>query len=195
MATVPTLRKAGVDELKIFYGWMREQFHPGELKYLSHIWAMCLKGVYAAYGLWDGGELIAYALLGNTEDGRYRLLDYYAVLPEYQEQGWGSRFLQMLRGELSGDAMLLEVEDPLYSPNEAEAEHCRRRIRFYERNGCRHAGIDLNLFGFDYTIMVLPMAADPEDRQVRAALEEIYHYYFEPRLYAENVHFRKEHGQ
>ena len=90
------LRRASGAELDLFYEWMRKQFHPGELKRLSHLHEMCARGLYAAYGLWSGDNLIAYALLGNTPDGRYLLLDYYAVLPEHQDQGWGGRFLARL---------------------------------------------------------------------------------------------------
>ena len=185
------LRRASGAELDLFYEWMRKQFHPGELKRLSHLHEMCARGLYAAYGLWSGENLIAYALLGNTPDGRYLLLDYYAVLPEHQDQGWGGRFLARLCETLSGEAMLLEVEDPRYMKDPAEAAHCERRIRFYERAGCVHADADLNLFGFDYTIMVLPMSAHPDDRQVRRALEQIYHVYFPEKVYRANVHFRR----
>ena len=105
------LRKATLEELRVFYDWMKKQFHPGELKSLPHIEQMCLKERYCAYGLWDGGELIAYALMANTDPGEMMiyLLDYYAVLPQYQDAGWGSRFLKMLRESLRGDAIIFEV--------------------------------------------------------------------------------------
>ena len=96
------LRKATLEELRVFYDWMKKQFHPGELKRLEHISRMCTQGRYCAYGLWDGETLLAYALLANA--GRVFLLDYYAVLPQYQDSGWGSRFLGMLRDGLPADA-------------------------------------------------------------------------------------------
>lgn len=185
------IRRADFAELRIFYGWMGKQFHPGELKSLVHINNMCRRGRYSAYGLWDGDELIAYALLGNTADGRKHLLDYYAVLPQYQDQGWGSRFLGMLREALKGDAILLEVEDPDYAPDEAERAHWQRRIRFYEKNDCRHTGVKLNLYGFDYTLMQLPQKMCLSDGEVRRAMEEIYHTFSPPKMYEENVRFRE----
>lgn len=191
MNGIPALRKADAEELELFYAWMGKQFHPGELKRLSHIWDMCERGLYAAYGLWDGEALIAYALLANTKDGRKHMLDYYAVLPEYQDHGIGSMFLKRLSEELAGEAILLEVEDPDYAPDEEERAHWQRRIRFYERNGCVHTKVKLNLYGFDYTLMQLPQEKRLDDQQVRAAMEEIYHTFSPPEMYAKYVNFRE----
>ena len=187
-----TLRRASADELRRFYDWMKEQFHAGELKPLWLLEQLSEKRLYAAYGLWDEETLLAYALVANTADGKMHLLDYYAVLPEHQDAGWGSRFLQMLRRELDGDVLLLEVEDPAYAPDAAEAEHCSRRIRFYERNGCLHTKLELVLFGFDYVIMKLPLEGETDDGRAKESLKEIYHTFFPPEAYAENVRFRDE---
>ena len=186
------LRKANTDELRLFYGWMGKQFHPGELKWLWHIINMCDQGVYSAYGLWQGDELIAYALLGNTKDKRAYMLDYYAVLPQYQNMGWGGKCLEMLRRELPGDAILLEVEDPDYAPDEAERAHFQRRINFYEKNSCVHTKVSLNLYGFDYAIMQLPQKKRLSDAQVHAAMMEIYHTFSPPAMYAKYVKFRED---
>lgn len=191
MNGIPALRKADAEELGLFYDWMGKQFHPGELKSRAHIWNMCERGLYAAYGLWDGDALIAYALLANTRDGRKHMLDYYAVLPEYQDCGIGSMFLKRLSVELPGDAILLEVEDPDYAPDEEERAHWRRRIRFYERNGCLHTSVKLNLYGFDYTLMQLPQEKKLSDAQVRTAMEEMYHTFSPPEMYAKYVNFRE----
>ena len=187
-----TLRRASADELHRFYDWMKEQFHAGELKPLWLLEQLSEKRLYAAYGLWDEETLLAYALVANTADGKMHLLDYYAVLPEHQDAGWGSRFLQMLRRELSGDVLLLEVEDPAYAPDSEEAEHCSRRIRFYERNVCLHTKLELVLFGFDYVIMKLPLEGETDDGRAKESLKEIYHTFFPPEAYAENVRFRDE---
>ena len=187
----PALRPADAAELQLFYRWMEAQFHAGELKPLELIERLAAEGRYAAYGLWDADELIAYALFGIAEDGRTMLLDYFAVLPEHQDAGWGSRFLERLRAA-GGGAILLEVEDPRYAPDEAEAETCRRRVRFYERNGCRTTPVELNLFGFDYRIMALARDVDIADADVRPALEDIYRLFFPPEAYAKHVRFREK---
>ena len=112
MNELANLRAASAEEFKTIYEWMEKQFHAGELKYLSTMEALRAQDRYKVYGLWANETLIAYALLAFTEDGRFALLDYYAVLPEYQSSGWGGRFLSMLREELDCEAIILEVEDP-----------------------------------------------------------------------------------
>lgn len=184
----PALRPASAAELRIFYRWMEEQFHAGELKPLAQLERLMAQGRYAARGLWDGDALIAYALFGIAGDGRTMLLDYFAVLPQYQDAGWGSRFLSALRAE-GGGAILLEVEDPRRAPDAAEAETCRRRIRFYERNGCRHTPVELNLFGFDYVIMALERGEPIADADVRRALEDVYRDFFSPAARRAHVRF------
>lgn len=186
------LRKANADELRLYYDWMGKQFHPGELKRLSHIADMCDRGLYSAHGLWEGETLIAYALLANTADSRVHMLDYFAVLPEYQDIGWGSKCLRMLSDELPGDAILFEVEDPDYAPDEDERAHWQRRIRFYENNGCVHTRVKLNLYGFDYTLMQLPQKKRLSDAEVHEAMMKIYHTFSPPEMYAKYVKFRQE---
>lgn len=187
-----TVRRADEKEITCFYGWMKKQFHPGELKSLEHIMNLRAAGKYAAFGLWVEEELIAYALMGHTADERAWLLDYYAVLPQYQNAGLGGRFLHMLQEKLDTGTILLEVEDPDYAPDETEKAHWQRRIRFYERNDCLHTNVTLNLWGFDYALMQLPVSVTMTDREVRAAMEEIYHRFTPQKLYEENVHFRED---
>lgn len=185
-----TMRAASAAEFKSIYSWMETQFHAGELKTLSTLEKLRAQGRYEVYGLWSGETLIAYALLALASDGRFALLDYYAVLPEYQSSGWGGKFLAALRRELNCEAILLEVEDPQYAPDAMEEAHFSRRIRFYERNHCLHTPVNLTLWGYDYTIMTLPIAREPNPLEVRSALEEAYHLFFSEEDCARQVRFR-----
>jgi len=188
MGKQAALRKANAGELKEIYGWMQKQFHAGELKSLERLYVLEAEGVYESYGLWRGDALIAYALLGHTKDRKYYMLDYYAVLPEYQNAGWGGRCLAMLRENLPSDAMMLEVEDPDFAPDEAELAHFRRRIRFYEHNGCVPTKIKVKLFGFDYAIMQLPIRRELEKDEVFAAMQSLYAALVPPEYHTENVY-------
>lgn len=192
MQTETTLRRASAEEFRTIFEWMKRQFHAGELKPLAHLERMRADGRYEVYGLWQSEELLAYALLACTANQKLWLLDYYAVLPEHQDAGWGERFLNELRRMVPGDAILLEVEDPDLEEDAAEKALCQRRMRFYDRCQCRHTDVWLNLFGFNYVILTLPIASEPGSAEIHAALEEIYHMFFPPELYVENVHFRPD---
>ena len=47
----PALRPATAGELQLFYRWMEEQFHAGELKPLELIERLAAEGRYAALSL------------------------------------------------------------------------------------------------------------------------------------------------
>jgi len=193
MSRKAELRRAGAEEVGLFYSWMEKQFHKDELKSLARIRTLLKMGVYDVFGLWREEELIAYALLGKTEDERCWLLDYYAVLPEHQGQGWGSLFLNRLCEMLPGDALMLEVEDPDYSADAEDEAHRRRRIGFYEQNGCVDAGIRIELFGLDYAIYQRPMKKRlPDRREARAAMDALYKALVPLWLHAQNVRFRED---
>ncbi len=187
-----TVRPADAEEFKTIYGWMEKQFHAGELKYFSSLQQFRAQKRYEVYGLWSGENMIAYALFAFTQDKRFALLDYYAVLPQYQSQGWGGRFLNMLCKQLPCEAIILEVEDPKYAPNAAEEAHFARRIRFYERNSCRHSAVSLNLWGFDYIIMTIPIDSEPNADEIHSALENVYHLFFTSEECTAHVHFRED---
>ena len=187
------LRRASAGEADLFYDWMKKQFHKDELKSLARIRTLLRMGVYDVFGLWTGEKLIAYALLGKTRDERYWLLDYYAVLPDWQNRGWGSRFLDELCAMLPGDALMLEVEDPDYAADDADRTHRLRRIGFYERNGCVDTGIRILLFGLDYAIFQRPLKGRlPDGREARGAMDTLYRELVPLWLHPENVRFREE---
>ena len=81
--------------------------------------------------------LLRLAYFSKTNDRPYILLDYYAVLSGLRGTGIGSRFFPLLREELRDVcAILLEVESVESTEDENEKTLRRRRIAFYERNGC-----------------------------------------------------------
>lgn len=186
---IPMLRKADAREIQTIYEWMTRQFHAGELKPLKLLQDLYTQQRYAAYVLCDGDEMLAYAMFGLSPDAQTWLLDYYAVLPQYQDRGLGGAFLKLLREELQQMNVLLEVEIPEFAPDAEEEEVCRRRIAFYDRNGCAHTSVSLNLYGYEYAI--LRLSPGGSDASARAALEEIYHMFFPVDAYREHVRFHQ----
>lgn len=189
MSDRPELRSANAEERKHIYGFMKRQFPPDELKPLRAVEELLRRGIYEVYGLWDGGRLIAYALLGCDPEHEFWLLDYYGVTPENQSAGWGSRFLRMLRERFPERTVLIEVEDP--AAVSADPETAKRRIRFYERNGCRMTGVAVRLFGVEYLIMFLSDGDCPDER-ARRGMEAVYRGFLPKLVYRRFVRFREE---
>ncbi|WP_274650731.1 GNAT family N-acetyltransferase [Paenibacillus humicola] len=94
--------------------------------------AMFTKGMCRLYVGLSGGETVAMAIAGETEEGRMLLIDYLAVREKRRSTGIGAEFVrriadwarrsQRLRG------ILIEVECEPGETNE-------RRIRFWQKCG------------------------------------------------------------
>ena len=161
---------------QVYQNWMKSQFPRDELKPLSAIERTIRKGLYEAWGMWDGEMLVAYAMLGYRNAGSAVLLDYYGVKPELKHRGYGSAFLKML-SEVYGDweAIIIESENPEFIKTEEERATAVRRLGFYARNGCVDSGLKVRLFGVEFNVLVLPAKGGCEDVSVlRRRYEEIY---------------------
>ena len=180
------IRIADENEIRLIYGWIQKQFEPGEVKPLWRILRMAGEGWYRVYGMWEGEELRAYALLARSKQRDVMLLDYFAVLPRLQGGGIGSAFLEALRLQCPNDTILLECEDVSCAPDEAERLHRQRRKRFYDRAGCRDSGVRMSVFGFDYRILYLLGDADAAE-----GMAEIYTQMLEKELYEQNIRFKR----
>ena len=155
------VRKLNQTEIKEIYDThMQEAFPQSELRPYKNIEMLCARGNYICYGLYEGEALRAYAYFSKTNDRPYILLDYYAVLSGLRGTGIGSRFFPLLREELRDVcAILLEVESVESTEDENEKTLRRRRIAFYERNGCAVTNVKCELYGVDFSIMTMPVAA------------------------------------
>ena len=172
----PELRPLGPEEVGLLYRReLKGTFPPSELKPLRTIQRHMRAGRYPVWGLYQGEELTAYALLWQTWDGGAVLLDYLGVPRDCRGQGWGSRMLAQLRriyGERA--AILAEVEAPeAAEPGERALQE--RRLDFYRRAGFRYAGFDSRLFGVHYRLL----AAGPgEESELLAAYRSLYQGHF-----------------
>lgn len=165
----PELRPLGPEEVGLLYRReLKGTFPPSELKPLPTIQRHMRAGRYPAWGLYQGEELAAYALLWQTVDGRAVLLDYLGVPRDRRGQGWGSRMLAQLRriyGERA--AILAEVEAPeAAEPGERSLQE--RRLDFYRRAGFRYAGFDSRLFGVHYRLLAAGAGEEPEPGRSRS---------------------------
>ena len=170
----------------IYYTHMQEAFPQSELRPYRNIEMLTQNGYYVCYGLYEDETLLAYAYFARPADGRCVLLDYYAVLKELRGTGIGSRFFPLLKEKMQEtDGVLIEVESTESTEDPKEIALRRRRIAFYERNGCVMTGVRCLLYGVDFSIMTLPVAAAvPDDRTVLSELEKIYHTMFDDELYS-----------
>lgn len=177
----------------VYNAYMVCDFDKEELKPLGVLLRLLENGLYACYGLFEDGTIQAYACFAKDTASRFLLLDYYAVCSGNRSRGYGSRFLTLLKPELSSFSILFaEVEDPAYFCSQEDRATKYRRIAFYEKNGFLKTNMKCTLFGHPYIIMTLQLSEKPDEREdMYQALRCIYHVMFDDRTYVQHVFLQR----
>ena len=116
--------------------FLKEDFVSDEIKPIENILTLIKKGRYEVYGVFQDDEMIAYASFWKKENINLVLLDYLGVSKKYRNQGIGSKILVLIKEILGNMPYVVEAEIPTGSSLE-EDKIRKRRIEFYERNGCK----------------------------------------------------------
>ena len=137
------IKKLNLDEIReIYNAYMHEAFPPSELRPFASMEMLYNKNCYPCYGFYDETDsLCAYAYFSCTENGKYALLDYFAVRKDLRGMGIGSKTFPLLRTEMKDrDGLLLEVESVESAEAEEEAIRCVCRKRADIRAGRKDDG-------------------------------------------------------
>ena len=99
----------------------------------------------------DEDEFVGLAInLIDAEQDR-ALLDYYAIVPEKRNYGYGSRGLEALLKKFKNHKYIFEIET---QDEKAEnAEERKKRKAFYLRNGLQETGLFVNVYDTDFEIL------------------------------------------
>ena len=161
---------------------MRRAFPPSELKPLRAMEYMRDTGRYEPLGVYEGDELVGYALMWLEPGVPYALLDYLGTVEGKQGGGIGAATLDMLAARYAHTMGVFGEAEAVTACDPAEAAMQRRRLGFYERNGFVYAGYDCALFGVHYRTLI--RTNKPVDtRQVLAAHTAIYRGYMPQQVY------------
>ena len=161
---------------------LKQAFPPEELKPLKVMLPMMEQGRYQALGLYEGEELLGYALLWLEPGIPFALLDYLGTMAGKRNRGLGTVMLDLLadyyrdyRG-IFGEAEAPENGDP------AGEGLRRRRLGFYLRNGFRYGGYDCALFGVHYQTLIRGQE-DVTPEELLAVHRKIYRGHMPPHIY------------
>ncbi|MCI8594654.1 MAG: GNAT family N-acetyltransferase [Oscillospiraceae bacterium] len=172
---------------------MTRDFPADELKPLSCLQTLLAKGNYEPYGLFYGETLLAYALYWRAAGEPYRMLDYFAVLPEGRNKGLGGKLLKEMLERFCGEeqGVFLEVEIP-NTGDEAVDSLRRRRLGFYRRAGLRQMGYTTRIFGVPF--LVLAYGSEISDEALMETHRKIYRTAFSGAVYERQVLIPAEGG-
>lgn len=186
------LKQLSPDQLTDVYNThMVHDFPQQELKPLAILRKCHREGTMIPYGLFDGTEIVAYAIMLFAKPGDACILDYLATVKHRRGTGAGGEMLRKLQRELPDCAgILIEYEFPEDAEDEAEREMRLRREHFYLKNGMRKTRIDLILFGVHFNVGFLPCAREVDDETLQQMQTDVYDavncwdYHFKPMLQA-----------
>lgn len=107
-------------------------------------------GISELCAFYDGELFCGFVVLLNQGDITHII--YLAVPEELRGRGYGSEALGLVRAVKPGRRLLIDIE----RPGEGFANNAQRlrRKAFYERNGCREAGVYYSWRGESYEIMI-----------------------------------------
>lgn len=188
------LKELNVKEFtNVYQTYMTDDFPADELKPLERMIYMMETGLSSAFGLYEGDALRAYAVFIVPKELCYGLLDYLAVVKQYRGTGVGHKFFELIERVLEEkypwlEGFFIESENVDFAQNEKEREIRRRRIQFYEKNGCQITRLGSRLFGVTYSILLYPFAENNiETEAMLKALDRVYAAMFKKHHYENEV--------
>jgi len=135
----------------VYKSHVKRDFPPSERKPLFVMERLVGEGKYDPLGVYNGEELLAYALLWHDEVRDCVLLDYLAVVEGGRGKGTGSAVLRLLKEHYRDyRGILVEAEAPGMDAGGGENAQRLRRQKFYLRSGFRKLSYQAKLFGVVY---------------------------------------------
>lgn len=171
------IKKLTIIQVKqIYKQYLINDFPLNERRPLKKIIELCHDHLYETYGLFDNNKLIAYAFfLGHKED---IICDYFAVIDQYRQLGYGSYFLQQCLSMYKHAYLYFEVE----KPNQNNDSIQEKRIRFYIKNGLIQNDIQLILYHVHYLIL-------SNHKVDITRLKDFYHFIYDDKFYDQYIEF------
>lgn len=127
----------------------------------------------------EANKLIGFLIMNSVENNRYMQLDYFAILPEYQNKGYGTKAIKELKNVISNyDAIFVEIEKLGCGANKTENEIREKRTKFYERLGFHKLNANLKWFNSLFlSVYYLKLSENQTDdeKEILNNIFEIYH--------------------
>lgn len=163
------IRSMTLEELReIYHKHMMHDFPDDERKPLFVIEKRYQKKQNLCLCYVEEDYIKGYSILEFSKKNKCLLMDYFAVVSEYRNQGAGTRFMNELKEYFKEwNAVLIESESIFDQTS-------KKRLEFYQRCGAVISSIKVNLYFVDYEILVISLKKDMNQADVKKDLDEIY---------------------
>lgn len=169
-------------------------FPPQELKPLQAMETLRARGRYEPLGVYEGEELVGYALMWLCPGVPFALLDYLGTLEGKRSAGLGSITLELLATHYRHLRGVFGESEGAFSPDEQERALQQRRLGFYHRNGFRYGGYDCALFGVHYHTLIRG-DGDVTAEELLQAHQTIYRDNLAPEVYSRFIQIPLPQGE
>lgn len=155
--------------------YMKHDFPKNELRPLHMIEALIDKGNYYTYGVFQEEKMIAYAYFWEEVEKEILLFDYFAVIPELRNQGYGKESMKVILAACEEKrGVILEAEDPENAESDEEKETRIRRISFYKKCGLVMSEVRILLFGVRYAMMYRNLTVTDLEKEIVPVMQSLY---------------------
>ena len=158
------LKDIGIDKFeKDVYLYYLKIFPEDERKPLELLQSSYEKHYTRIIEILYKNEIIGFMILNKVKDKGYAVLDYLAILPQYRNNKFGTKALQiLLEQEKENSGIFIEIEKVGLGKDIEENLLREKRKNFYEKVGFKKLNFDLFLFDVIYTPYLLSNIKDDE---------------------------------
>lgn len=161
---------------KIIYPEYLKLFPKLERKTLKDIENSFSKNITKIVKITENDNFIGFIIYNVLEDKKYLQLDYFAILPQYQNKGYGTQALALLKEQSKEyNGIFIEVEKVGLGNNDVENKLRKKIIEFYEKIGFYKLNYDLDLYTVIYSPYIL-LTSDVKESEEKI-LKDIFEIY------------------
>ena len=125
----------------------------------------------------EHNQFIGFFIINTIKNSQYVQLDYFAILEKYQNKGYGTKAIQLLKKQMETyDGIFVEIEKLGLGKDKQENLLRERRAKFYENLGFEKLNSELKWFEtLILSIYVLPISTHKDnENEILKDMFQIY---------------------
>lgn len=123
----------------------------------------------------ENNQFVGFFIINTIKNSQYIQLDYFAILQKYQNRGYGTKAIQLLKSQMKAyDGIFVEIEKLGLGKDKQDNLVRERRAKFYETLGFKKLNFALKWFeSLILSIYVLPISSykDTEEKIMENMLQ------------------------
>ena len=136
------------------------------------------KGIVDIFEIKEDNNIVGFILANHLENNPYIQLDYFAIFEAYQNKGYGSNAIKLLKEIYKEyEGIFIEIEKVGLGKNKEENIIREKRASFYEKLGFVKLNFDLELFTVIYSAHML--SCKMKEFNDESVIKNIFDFYID----------------